>query len=131
MSSETSTPYTPAFTFTTVAGNKTVLLANNIKKYDTTKLIEFLKGRDLGLTETALKILEEEEINGLNFLDMTKQDFQEYDMKGEPAITLMKFTKNCKEKKLKAFSSYCSLKKILTKYGINSNSTNTISLFTL
>ncbi len=86
--SETSTPYTPAFTSTTVAGNETVLLVDEIKKYDTTKFIEFLKGRDLGLSETVLKILEEEEINGLNFLDMIKQDFQEYGMKGRPAMSL-------------------------------------------
>ena len=81
--SETSTPYTPAFTSTTVAGNETVSLADEIKKYDTAKLIEYLQGQeDLGLSESALKILENEEIKGSNFLDMTKQDFQEYDMKG-------------------------------------------------
>ena len=61
MSSETSTPYTPASTSTTVAGNETVSLADEVKKYDTAKLIEFLKGRDLGLSETAIKILEKEE----------------------------------------------------------------------
>ena len=48
-------------------------LAEEVKKYDTGKLIEL--GRDLGLNKTALKILEEE-INGSNFLDMTKQDFE-------------------------------------------------------
>ncbi|GBB97659.1 hypothetical protein RclHR1_03030003 [Rhizophagus clarus] len=39
--SETSTPYTPASTSTTVAGNETVSLADEIKKYDTAKLIEY------------------------------------------------------------------------------------------
>ncbi|CAB5378705.1 uncharacterized protein OCT59_020703 [Rhizophagus irregularis] len=69
MSSETSTPYTPASTSTTVAGNETVSLADEIKKYDTAKLIEFLKGQeDLGLSESALKILENEE---------TKKDLKE------------------------------------------------------
>ncbi|CAB4494897.1 unnamed protein product [Rhizophagus irregularis] len=63
MSSETSTPYTPASTSISVAGNETVSLADEIKKYDTAKLIEFLQGQGLGLSETAIKILEEEEIN--------------------------------------------------------------------
>src|SRR5205814_2300308 len=126
MSSETSTPYTPASTSTTVAGNETVSLADEVKKYDTTKLIEFLKGRDLGLSETALKVLEDEEINGSNFLDMTKQDFQEYGMKGGPAMTLVKFAKDCKEKKLRAFSTYRSLKEVLAKYDIKSNGTDAI-----
>ena len=83
----------------------------------------------MGLSETALKILEEEEINGSNFLDMTKQDFQEYGMKGGPAMTLVKFAKDCKEKKLKAFSSYRSLKEVLKKYDIDGNGIGTIRQF--
>ncbi|RIA83747.1 hypothetical protein C1645_742839 [Glomus cerebriforme] len=93
------------------------------------KLIKFLKGQDLGLSETALKILEEEEINGSNFLDMTKQDFQEYDMKGGSAMTLVKFAKDCKEKKLKTFSSYRSLKEVLKKYNIDGNGIGMIRQF--
>ncbi|CAG8502018.1 7393_t:CDS:2, partial [Funneliformis caledonium] len=42
-----------------------------------------------GLTRW-LSNLENEEISGSNFLDMTKQDFQDYGMKGGPAITLAK-----------------------------------------
>ncbi|GES76652.1 hypothetical protein GLOIN_2v1721776 [Rhizophagus clarus] len=62
MSSETSTPYTPASASTTVAENETVSLADKIKKYDTAKLIDFLrKEEDLGLSEKALKILETQE----------------------------------------------------------------------
>ena len=129
MSSET---HTPASTSTTVAGNESVSLADEIKKYDTSKLIEFLKGRDLGLSETAFKILEEKEINGLNFLDMTKQDFQEYGMKGGPAMTLVKFAKECKDKKLRSFSSYKTkkdLRELLAKYGIDGNGMDNIKLF--
>jgi hypothetical protein len=48
--SETSTPYTPASTSTSVTGNETVTLADDIKKYDTAKLIDFLRReKDLGL----------------------------------------------------------------------------------
>src|SRR3954447_24141038 len=130
--SETSTPYTPACTSTTVAGNESVSLADEIKKYDTAKLIEFLKGQEnLGLNEPAIKILENEEVNGRDFLDMTKQDFRDYGMKGGPATRLAKFAKDCKEKKLKAFSSYKSLKEVLKKYGIGSDGTDTIPLFSL
>ena len=50
MSSETSTPYTPASTSTTVVGNETVSLADEIKKYKTEALIEYLrKEEDLSL----------------------------------------------------------------------------------
>ena len=48
--SETSTPYTPASTSATVAGNETVTLADEIKKYKTKELIDFLrKEEDLSL----------------------------------------------------------------------------------
>ena len=50
--SETSTPYTSTSTSTTVARNETVSLADEIKKYDTAKLIEFLQRQGLGLSET-------------------------------------------------------------------------------
>ena len=131
MSSETSTPYTPASTSTTVAGNETVSLADEIKKYDTAKLIEFLQGQGLNLVKDDFDIIENERVGGQDFLDMTKQDFRDYGMKGGPATRLAKFAKDCKEKKLKAFSSYCSLKEVLKKYGIDSNGTDTIPLFTL
>jgi len=109
--SETSTPYTPASTSTTVAGNETVSLADEIKKYDMAKLIEYLQGQeDLGLSEMAIKILEEEEIDGRAFLKMTEQRFRDYGMKGGPAVKLVEFAKECKDKKLRAFSSYRSLK---------------------
>ena len=51
-------------------------------------------------------------------------------MKGG-GVKLADFAKECKEKKLRAFSSYKSLKEVLAKYGINSNGTDTIPLFSL
>src|SRR5436190_766533 len=106
--SETSTPYTPASTSTTIAGNETVSLADEIKKYDTGKLISFLQERDLELSETAIKILEKEEITGQNFFDLTEEKFRSVGLGLGPASRLMKFAKECREKKLKAFSSYKS-----------------------
>src|SRR5436305_2519679 len=105
--SETSTPYTPASTSTTVAGNETVSLANEIKKYDTAKLIEFLQGQEnLRLSDTALKILENEEVNGYVFFDLTEEKLRSYDMKEGPATAIVKFAKECKDKKLRSFFSY-------------------------
>jgi hypothetical protein len=128
--SETSTPYTPASTSTTVAGNETVSLADEIKKYDTAKLIEYLQGQeDLGLSESALKILENEEVNGRAFLDMSEQKFRDCGLKIGPAVILAKFAKDCKEKKKRAFSSYRSLKEVLAKYGIDGNGIGTIRQF--
>ncbi len=62
--SETSTPYTPASTSTTVAGNETVSLADEVKKYDTEKLISFLQERGLGLDLDDENIIRKEKIAG-------------------------------------------------------------------
>ena len=63
--SETSTPYTPASTSTTVAGNETVSLADEIKKYKTEALIEYLrKEEDLGLDDDNLEIFCKRKIAG-------------------------------------------------------------------
>ncbi|CAB4406103.1 unnamed protein product [Rhizophagus irregularis] len=56
--SETSTPYTPASTSTTVAGNETVSLADEIRKYKTKELINFLREEeDLELSDKVFEIL--------------------------------------------------------------------------
>jgi hypothetical protein len=60
----------------TVAGNETVSLADEIKKYDTAKLIEYLQERGLGLSETAIKILEKEEVEGQDFFDLTQEELE-------------------------------------------------------
>src|SRR6266498_2982352 len=51
-------------------------------------------------------------------------------MKGGPAKNLADFAKDCKEKKLKAFSSYRSLKEVLAKYDLISEGTEIIFFFT-
>jgi hypothetical protein len=47
-----------------------------------------------------------------------------------PATRLVKFAKECKEKKLKAFSTYRSLKEVLAEYDLASEGTEIIPLFT-
>ena len=44
---------------------------------------------------------------------------------------LVDFAKECKEKKLRAFSTYKSLREVLKKCGIGGNGTDTIPLFSL
>ncbi|PKK56006.1 hypothetical protein RhiirC2_764509 [Rhizophagus irregularis] len=46
-----------------------------------------------------------------------------------PATRLVKFAKDCKDKKLRAFSSYRSLKEVLAKYNIGGNGIGTIRQF--
>ncbi|GBB91237.1 hypothetical protein RclHR1_01840034 [Rhizophagus clarus] len=132
--SETSTPYTPASTSTTVAGNETVSLADEIKEYNTAKLIEYLRGQGLNLVKDDFDIIENERVGGQDFLNMTKQDFRDYGMKGGPAMRLAKFAKECKDKKLRSFSSYKTkkdLKKVLAKYGVEDGRITDIPQFTL
>ncbi|GES91993.1 hypothetical protein GLOIN_2v1709121 [Rhizophagus clarus] len=133
MSSETSTPYTPASTSTSVAGNETVTLVEEIKKYDTEALISFLQGQNLGLSETAIKILEKEEIDGHAFLKVAEEKLRSYGMPGGPAIKLADFAKECKDKKLRSFSSYKTkkdLKEVLAKHGVEDGRITDIPQFT-
>jgi hypothetical protein len=131
--SETSTPYTPASTSTTVAGNETVSLADEIKKYKTKELIDFLcKEEDLGLDDDDLEIIRKQKIMGRDFLKTSKEEFERYGMLGGPAKRLAEFAKECKEKKLRSFSSYKTkkeLSEVLRKYGIDSNEITKIPPF--
>src|SRR5215813_7316997 len=95
--SETSTSAsTPA---TTVTGNETVSLADEIKKYDTAGLISFLREQDLRLIKEDFDILENERVDGRDFLKVTEEKLRSYGMKGGPASRLAEFAKECKEKK--------------------------------
>ena len=77
MSSETSTPYTPASTSTTVAGNETVSLADEIKKYKTEALIEFLqKEEDLGLDDDDLEIFRKQRLMAVPFSRRVRKSFK-------------------------------------------------------
>jgi hypothetical protein len=101
--SETSTPYTPASTSTSVAGNETVSLAGEIKKYKSAELIEFLrKEEDLGLDDDDLEIIRNEKVTGRAFLDMTEQKFRDCGL---------------------------SLSEVLAEYGYDSDGIDSIPLF--
>ncbi|CAG8520998.1 4010_t:CDS:2 [Ambispora gerdemannii] len=79
-------------------------LAEVVRKLDTENLIEFLRGEeDLQLDEDDFKI-----ISSMG-----------------PATTLVEFA----QKKLRAFSSYRSLREVLAKYGMESEGIDAIPLF--
>jgi len=76
------------------------------------------------------KILENEDVTGRAFLKTTKNEVQSYGIKSNPATILVDFAKECKEKKLRSFSSYLSLSEV-ENYGLDSDGMDSISLFSL
>jgi hypothetical protein len=56
--SEINTPSTSV----TATGNETVTLADEVKKYDTESLINFLRGQELGLDDEDLEIIRKEKV---------------------------------------------------------------------
>ena len=112
---------------TTTAEHDSYLVEN----WDTETLIDFLKEQNLKLDDDDLGILRKKKITGLSFLEMTEEKFERCGLEMGPAILLAKEAKALKEKPKRAFSSYRSLKEVLTKYGIDSNGTDTIPIFSL
>ena len=131
--SETSTPYTPASTSTTVAGNEMVSLADEIKKYKTEALIKYLrKEEDLDLDDDDFEIIRKQKVNGRTFFKITKEELERHGMKLGPATALVNFAKEYKDKKLRSFSSYKTKKElgeVLEKYGIVSRDITRIPQF--
>ncbi|CAG8588445.1 13334_t:CDS:2 [Ambispora gerdemannii] len=103
-------------------------LAEVVRKLDTEKLIEFLRGEeDLQLNDAHFEILRKREIAGRDFLKMDKQDFRDCGLEVGPAIRLVDFAKEVKEKKLRAFSTYRTLKdfkEVLANYKLGDSILN-------
>ncbi|CAG8483681.1 4017_t:CDS:2 [Funneliformis caledonium] len=78
-------------------------------------------------------ILRKQEVMGQDFLDMTEERLlaSSYNFPSGLAMRLAKETKILKEKLKRAFFSYKSLSEELAKYSIDSNSTDSIPLFSL
>ncbi|CAG8731278.1 10680_t:CDS:1, partial [Ambispora leptoticha] len=81
-----------------------------VENWDTETLVLYLREQGLKLNEKHFDILRNEEITGLSFLDMTKEDFQSYGLKGGPATLLAKEVKILKDNTKRAYSSYRTLK---------------------
>ena len=98
-----------------------------IKKWDTGNLIDFLQKQDLDID---FEIFHSQRITGKIFLELTKKELQSCGLKLGPAKVIAELIKEIKEKKRKTSSSYRSLKEVLNKYGIEGNSIGNISQFT-
>lgn len=110
--------------------NETPSLEEEIKKLDTDELANHLQNqKDLHLIKEDLDKLRNQRITGYIFLDLTKYDFLSYGLEIGPSVSLSKYAKESKEQKKRPFSSYRSLKEVLLKYGINSNSITNIPQF--
>ncbi|PKC04053.1 hypothetical protein RhiirA5_422817 [Rhizophagus irregularis] len=84
------------------------------------------------LVEEDLEIIRKQRVNGRTFFKITKDELERHGMKLGPATTLVEFAKECKERKLRAFSSYKTkkdLSEVLRKYGIDGNGIGAISQF--
>ena len=109
----------------------------NIEKWDTETLVIFLKEQDLKLNEKHFDILRNEEINGQNFLEMSKEDFKECGFAIGPTMSLAKEVKAFKDNTKRAYS-YHTLKDlkdhkyeaVLANYGITSGDIIHIPQFT-
>ncbi|CAB4439607.1 unnamed protein product [Rhizophagus irregularis] len=88
MSSQPSTPSSPSSIIEEVS-SRTML--DMVKDFNTEELIDYLKRKDLKLTETHFKILRKEEIAGLDFLKLTEEKLGCYGMKGGLATRLVDF----------------------------------------
>src|SRR5437588_11146714 len=114
---------TPESTSTSVIENESVTLAEEIKKYKTKELIDFLhKEESLDLSEKVFEILEKEGVNGSDFLMITEEELRSTGLGLGPALVLADFAKECKEKKKKVFSSYKTnrdFQEVLAKYGVD------------
>src|SRR4051794_39999770 len=119
--SNVSTPVSTASTSSSTESDSSSL-AEEIKKYNTEEFINFLRSCvELGLDEEDLSILRDQKIDGLSFFRVTEKKYLDYGLKGGPIIKLLDFAKECKTKKLKAFSSYkCTedLEKVFSRYGV-------------
>ncbi|CAG8738919.1 16948_t:CDS:2, partial [Gigaspora rosea] len=91
----------PTSTFTT-AMEDSPTLAHVVKRWKMKELIDFLrKEEDLDLSETAIKILKKEEINGCDFLKITKEELRSYGIPGGPTSRLSDFAKELSKRKLR------------------------------
>ncbi|GBB91127.1 hypothetical protein RclHR1_18270001 [Rhizophagus clarus] len=97
-----------------------------VENWTTDTLILHLKEQNLKLEEKHFEILRNEEITGLDFLDMTEEKLESCGLKIGPSMRLAKEAKALKDNTKRPFSSYLSLKEVLEKYGLKSDSITSI-----
>ena len=91
-----------------------------------------MQERGLGLDLDDENIIRKEKITGQDFFDLTEERLRSVGLGLGPAMRLVKFAKECKDKKLRSFSSYKTKKElgeVLRKYGIDSSEITKIPPF--
>src|SRR2546421_9869602 len=104
MSSESTTPTSSIST----DEESTRTMSDVVKELDTEELINYLRRRDLKLKDAHYKILRREEITGLDFLELTKEDFRSIGFALGPATVLAEFIEGLGQK----IRNYSSLKSL-------------------
>ncbi|PKK43378.1 hypothetical protein RhiirC2_722770, partial [Rhizophagus irregularis] len=89
------------------------------------------KEEDLGLNDDDFEIICKQKVNGRTFFKITKEELRSAGLGLEPATALVNFAKECKDKKLRSFSSYLSLSEVLAEYGYDSDGIDSILLFSI
>ncbi len=90
MSSQASSSTSPASIMKEIS---TRTMSDVVKDFNTEELIKYLRRKDLKLKETYFKILHKEEITGLTFFKLTKEDFRSISFALGLATVLTKFIK--------------------------------------
>ena len=129
MSSQASSPASPA-SITEEIFTRT--MSDVIKDFNTEELIDYLGRKDLKLKESHFKILHKEEITGLAFLKLTKEDFCSIGFALNPATILAEFIEGLSQK-LRNYSSLKTLddlKEMLRKNKVNGKDITNIKQFT-
>lgn len=65
----------------------------DVKEWDTYELIDFLRGQNLKLDEKHFEVFHAQEITGLAFLKLTKEELEECGLKIGPAIVITELIK--------------------------------------
>uniref|UniRef100_U9SLN1 SAM domain-containing protein n=1 Tax=Rhizophagus irregularis (strain DAOM 181602 / DAOM 197198 / MUCL 43194) TaxID=747089 RepID=U9SLN1_RHIID len=112
MSSQASTPSSPS-SITEEISTRT--MSDVVKDFNTEELIDYLGRKDLKLKETHFKILRKEEITGLAFLKLTKEDFRSIGFALGPATVLAEIIEVLGQK-IRNYSSLKTLIAMLTLF---------------
>ena len=95
MSSLASSPASPA-SITEEIFTRTIF--DVIKDFDTKRLIEYLRRKDLKLDEDDIKIFHKEKVTGHDFLKLIEKKLERYGMKGGPVTRLIDFIEGLSQK---------------------------------
>ena len=107
-------------------------MSDVVKDFNTEELIEYLGRKDLKLKESHFKTLRKEEITGLAFLKLTKEDFRDIGFALGPATVLVEFIEGLSQK-LRNYSSLKTLddlKEMLRRNKVNGEDITNIKQFT-